>query len=729
MIRNCAFFFTFFIFSLSTALVAQDTGKFSIDIRRVKLHEDIDHQQDILCGKAPLRDKLLKSKFNTDLAFLLTDLFIRQTDDLQDFIETDKNTDHRIKVKYLTGLLLMLEKYDTGIKAGNVEPGQGIILFDVYKELLLANRKGASLLDIAIRQSLAVNQVFFGVNSIFYDNSSLKAIRLYMYKQFVAANPTKVLLSIEPYLEEPFSDTLIVASAKAYPMQFYDYAAATKTKLGQKIRQIKEPMVELLVKLADDKSGRLIFPFMSSIFKGRLSYDSVSEAAKNDVTYYKLLVKTQIDFVKDIQARDTPVLYLEIGKMIAKKAEEIFINEVNALHDENEEVRFKILRQLNFQELYYIIVTGEDVLYTSSYTGIYSRLMSAVPHNAGDSMLMQVRFDKFRKFIKMAAGYNRLDPFLASMPDSSAALLMLAFVRGLEKSTGLEDAVDVADSYSSIKDENMKEMLWDEIGSNFLLQKAVGNKHGEVIYDILSFLFSSADDSSAMLTSRFHMPPVYKLSFENLADPAGRVVQQVFFYGDKDGRESFVNFMSLYNNKTEWKVTKKENWVEIKSLIGKPVWIFANLPFENENGEDPDAKAQGLLSEYLSADSLYPTVVIHRGHSYHLKYTINQLPASAKIVVLGSCGGYQNLNAVLDICPEAHIISSKEVGTKIVNDPILKLMNESLRMGYGVDWIAIWNKLEKQFASGVAKERFGNYIPPHKNLGALFIKAYSNSMQ
>jgi hypothetical protein len=168
---------------------------------------------------------------------------------------------------------------------------------------------------------------------------------------------------------------------------------------------------------------------------------------------------------------------------------------------------------------------------------------------------------------------------------------------------------------------------------------------------------------------------------------------------------------------------------EAKSRIQYVVGDALHLPFENDNGDDPDAKAQRLLSEYLSADSLYPTVVIHRGHSYHLKYTVNQLPASAKIVVLGSCGGYQNLNAVLDICPEAHIISSKEVGTKIVNDPILKLMNESLRLGDGVDWIAIWNKLEKQFSSGVAKERFGNYIPPHKNLGALFIKAYSNSMQ
>jgi hypothetical protein len=52
---------------------------------------------------------------------------------------------------------------------------------------------------------------------------------------------------------------------------------------------------------------------------------------------------------------------------------------------------------------------------------------------------------------------------------------------------------------------------------------------------------------------------------------------------------------------------------------------------------------------------------------------------------------------------------------------------ESLRNGNGVDWIGMWKQLEGQFGNGIAKERFDNYIPPHKNLGALFIKAFNGS--
>ena len=52
---------------------------------------------------------------------------------------------------------------------------------------------------------------------------------------------------------------------------------------------------------------------------------------------------------------------------------------------------------------------------------------------------------------------------------------------------------------------------------------------------------------------------------------------------------------------------------------------------------------------------------IKRGHSYYLQETINRLPSTAKIVLLGSCGGYQKLNDILNICPTAQIISSKQV--------------------------------------------------------------------
>ncbi|MFN5421831.1 MAG: hypothetical protein ACK5AO_01070 [bacterium] len=721
------FIFVLLLFPICSFANHFDTGRVQIDIRRVKLHEDIDGLQKQIVSLGGGTQHLAAISKDQDLDLLYTDVYTRQLDLVQHEIEDNPSLDHRIKVKYLTGLTLMMKGFIESWQAGKIPAGQAVVLFSAYKQYMDADLEGNSILPLVLRFPYDVNRILIGDNTVFFENKGLRESRSILFKQFASDQPLMVLANIDPYLEEAFADSLIISSAHRFPEQFYNYAAAVGSSLGKKIRTIDDTLVSLIATISEDPSGRLIFPFMHSIMKGRISVDSVRLAITNDLNYYRLLIKTQSQYADDMRRTDTPVLHHELMLTIKKKAESLFINEINALHDEQDEIRFKILTPLTAEELYYIIVTGEEVLYTSSYVGVYNRLMARTPRSSGDDMLMRVRFDRFKKFIRMAAGYNKLDAFLSSMSADNAKMLMKAFVRGLEKNFDLEDAVDVADSYSSIKDVAIRKLVSDEIDSNLEVHRKNNNRRGETIYGILQLLFRSASDSAKQLSSRFKMPSAYRLPFTELSDPSGRVVQQVFFYGDKDGAESFANFMSSFRGRNEWKIDQHENWVEIRSLVGKPVSIFANLPLDNSKGDDPDAKAQSLLIEHLGAKGLKPSVVIHRGHSYHLKYTLGQLPASARIVVLGSCGSFQNLSSVLQICPDAHIVSSKEVGTKIVNEPVVRMIAESLRNGNGVDWISMWKQLEGQFGNGVAKERFDNYIPPHKNLGALFIKAFNSS--
>jgi len=182
----------------------------------------------------------------------------------------------------------------------------------------------------------------------------------------------------------------------------------------------------------------------------------------------------------------------------------------------------------------------------------------------------------------------------------------------------------------------------------------------------------------------------------------------------------------MFRGRSEWKVQTNEHWATITSAKGKSVWIFANRPLLGD--DDPDARAQARLNDYLIEKDLKPTIVIHRGHSYHLPYTLKQLAPSAKIVVLGSCGGYNNLNEVLTICEDAQIISSKQIGTKAVNEPILQAINNTLVAGRDIDWITIWRNLSSRFTNNASREKFDDYIPPYKNLGAIFIRAYRKSM-
>jgi hypothetical protein len=533
---------------------------------------------------------------------------------------------------------------------------------------------------------------------------------------------------MEKYHDVPFADSLVSAMARQYPNRFYDYAAAEMTNLGQLIRRSKDPLVRTITTLSERNSGRLLFPFLDEIVSGRMSIEDVEKEMADSIRYFRLMVNTQTAFMDRMRMRDTPIAALELPRMMKKKADEVFINQINALHDDPDAVRFKILEPLTPQELYYLIVLGEDIIYTSSYKGVYIRMMERMKIPAGDSLLMSVRFDRFKKFIKMAAGYNRLDHFLTTMPDSNAQRLMIAFARGLDKTGGLEEAVDVADSYGSITTPSVRTLIDREIAASRDRAERTDDRRSFVIYNILQTIFSSSTDSTIDVSSRLGIPPVYQVQHASLLDTGGRAVQLVFFYGDKDGKESFTNFMGLFTGKPDWAISRTKEWVEIRSVKGVKVHIFANLPLDNTKGDDPDAAAQHHLIEHLDSRGLAPTVVIHRGHSYHLKYTLEQLPASAKIVILGSCGGFHNLDDVLGISPEAHIISSKEVGTRAVNEPILRAINDDLRNGRDIRWASMWKSLSNQFLTPDAKERFDNYIPPHMNLGALFIKAYQKAM-
>lgn len=353
-------------------------------------------------------------------------------------------------------------------------------------------------------------------------------------------------------------------------------------------------------------------------------------------------------------------------------------------------------------------------------------------NNHGDSLLLSLHFDKYRKMIKMCAGFNTLDNFLASFPVSNdpdledpAVVLMKAFVKNLEKSDGLEDGVDVADSYASVA-ETLKpiadEMLRN-IQLNYERNKDAGNRRGIAIYNILNKLFLSADTSQKIdLTKELGIPPVYEVPFKSLINDSGRVIVQLFIYGDKDGIGVFPGLISMFSN-ANWKIDgSNPQWVSISSAKGKPVTLFMNRPLPEETNED--AKAQEDLCKFLAVNNIIPTVTINRGHSYNAPYTIAQMSPASKIVFMGSCGGYRMIHDILEKAPDAHIIGTKQIADAPVNNPFLKLIMEKLRNGNDIEWIPFWKELGKL----VTDKIFEDYVPPHKNLGALFIKAYKKQM-
>jgi hypothetical protein len=343
---------------------------------------------------------------------------------------------------------------------------------------------------------------------------------------------------------------------------------------------------------------------------------------------------------------------------------------------------------------------------------------------------MTVSFDRFKKFIKISAGYNTLSKFLNSFPDPvHAEKLMIEFVSGLEKTTTLEDGVDVADSYASIAEsiKPLAEKMLENVKANYEKNVGRNNQRGIIIYDLLYKLFQSADSTlkpAIDLSKEFGIPPVYNVAYPSLVNEKGNVTMQVFFYGDKDGQTSYERFIAQMRSGAWKKTEDAKHWISFTSVKGNLV-IYANKWTDDEKQPGELEKGQEALANYLEEKEIMPTVIVHRGHSYWVSGTIERITPAAKIVLLGSCGGYNVIHDVLKHSPDAHIVASKQTGKLYINEPFFKLLNEKLTSGSNIEWIPFWAEFKAQAGK---IEGFEDYIPPYKNLGALFIKAYNSKM-
>ena len=729
-------------FTCCLFLILFDAAAFSdttnIPIGRRSRHDDIRNEQlniDKLDGKF---DGLVRASEDENINLLITDALYRKPNELRQWIETN-NTQlptNNDKVRFLRNIAEVLNYFKISRKQNEIKTTDLPLLLATFEQILKAKVSRQTILPILNAAPYLVAKLNTRIFAEDNDRDSAEAI---VYVKYAGLNPDKILQTIAPFAKETFADSLVVLACKLNPVQFYNYAQSDKSTVGKLIHRNTNNMVKQVAALSKTENALFYFPFLDDLLSERQSIDSIKKYVSggdkgyDSVGYFKLLVKTATAYSKRMAKPfyDTAIAYYGANgllKTLQKKALQHFISPINNLHEENNlAIRMRAIQSLSPSDLYYMMVMGENDIYTSSYKHSFGRLLQIMgPKPKGDSLLLAVNFNQFRKFIKMAANYNQLDTFLKTMPPERSEQLMKAFVANLENN--LEGAVDVADSYSSISDNALQQAMLQNVIDNEEAAIAAKNGKAQVIYGLLKTIFLSLKDNSVDLSAQIGIPPIYEVSDKYIRNEKGKLVEQVFFYGDKDGKLFYPSFRNSFSAK-EWKVTEKKEWMEAVSLKGD-VMVFANRPLDNDANLDDSAQIH--LAKYLEEQNLKPAVIVHRGHSYWLDRTMSRMPGDAKIVLLGSCGGYQNLNEILEINPDAHIISTKEIGTGDINRPILTYINQVFAANENLSWPKMWQSLTGIFSKDPSKsirDSWDDYIPPYKNLGAIFLKAYNKNMQ
>lgn len=399
------------------------------------------------------------------------------------------------------------------------------------------------------------------------------------------------------------------------------------------------------------------------------------------------------------------------------------IRAINDLHESPDNIRFKSVENSSPVEMYTMLSYGGDEVFTSTFRKMFTQLLIKLEQEkiGGYELLEQVGHSKSRVFIKECAGYGKLDDFLETMSPAQQKEVLVSVIKDLEKQGNkLEQASSAIDiiNYTE-KQPEIKKVLKDQIKQEY---DKVTSEDDKKIFGILGGF--SADNSADGWYSE--MKDKYKLDnidlssvdSEKLFNEKGVNVQEYFFYNDKDGKASFQSFLAQYENKSDWNVDKKEDFVKISSLAskGKKIEIYANYPEADEEGSTK-------VKEFLKKSGLEPSIIVHRGHSYHTASTINNgIQSTAKIVMLGSCGGYNNMSKVLEKSSNAHIISTKGEGTMMVNDPMFKELNRLILSGKDIEWSDFWATMEKKVGKD---DRFYDYVAPNKNASLIFLNAYN----
>jgi len=723
------------ILLFTPVLAAQDSV--IVPIYRQLFHDKINNEQLLLDKLDGKTDNHINLTHKAEVNQAVTEALIDEVNVMKTFIESNERiVTNNQKIKYLTYVEGLLKKFKKSYRSKDFNPVNTPKLVEAFKKIMIADIDSFSMAPVIEKLPYASGKI---LTEIFTENAGIDESKKILYTKYCVLYPDKILLTLEPYVDEPFADSLIIKSCLLNPTAVYNMAQASDSKVGMLIHRQNNPMVKAIVELTKTPNALLYFPFLDDILKGKKTIENIKryigngEAGYDSVGYYKLLVQTEIDFYKRMTGplKDTPIAMFGangLREVLKNKAVQHFVTPINELHDlSNINMRMRATDSLSAIDLYYMMVMGENDLYTSSYKHSYQRLVQRLGKEPKtDSLLKSVHFDFFKKFIKMAANYNKLDNFLSYMPNNASENLMRNFIANLDNTGNLEDAIDVADSYSSITNKKLQNTILGYVMNNEQVCSEKNNTRGKTIYGLLKTIFLSADTTNKIdLTSLLGIPSVYEIENKQMQDDSGRIIQQVYWYGDKDGKTFFPAFINSFSQK-EWTITSNSEWYEIRSKKGN-VWIYANRPLDNDANLDDSAQIH--LNNYLYENNLHPLVIVHRGHSYWLPRTIKRMAGDAKIVVLGSCGGFKNLNDIIEVNPDAHIISTKEIGAGDINRPILNYLNQTFDAGKTLVWKNMWASLTKLFASDPnksIKESWESYVPPYKNLGAIFLKGYHN---
>jgi hypothetical protein len=416
------------------------------------------------------------------------------------------------------------------------------------------------------------------------------------------------------------------------------------------------------------------------------------------------------------------------------------VRKINNDHALRPELRFAPIKDFSVEETYKLLAHGleEAAGFPSTLKGLYARIEQfKIP---GDELIRRVNSDRIVPVATALVNNERFAGFLSSFSSDHlrTEFLQLLVLQPAKSSDAGAQGLAVSELFNSRLNPALTQILRDQIVALHSQQREGSELQG--IYGILSAVLAKRLGESPDPTMRELNTPAFvdlamkyvgylrdinemkSVKVEDLFQN-GIMVQRYIFRDDPrdknhDGWASFTSFMSRYEGQPGWRTERLGAVVHISSTApGKRIEIFANDPHAGDRGIDDTEKV-------LKARDAVPTFFAFRGHSYLGKEVLDRVNPQVRLVYLGSCGGFSEALTVLERCVSAQILSTRGEGTKVVNDPLLKKLNEAL-LALAPGGSLAWETFEKAIRAQIRDPRLASYVFPHKNSALVYIGGYT----
>lgn len=520
-------------------------------------------------------------------------------------------------------------------------------------------------------------------------------------------HPVEVMAQLDKFISQPYANEICMTVAKSAPLTVKNYLVKKDHKIHYFLKDSKDTAILTLYHI-DQELGNWTraYILLDKLVKQELTYAEANEICQDP----KQLIPQLIDIFKEDDYLGAYTVHKEL-----EYAALDFIRNLNI--SENTDHSFTAqLNELDAPTIYTYLVFGEQEIISNTFQKMYDRLALLTGNNFSP-LLDEMNYKYVDQFVRMAVHYGKESDFFAKLSDPTT--LFAKVFESLEKTekSEVESAVDAADIIVGMYDRNRLRDIQQIIRNEYERLETEKNDNGVITYGILASILAQrlGEGWSTYAAPYYKIPnlisiPIYTLFNDDLVN-----IQQYYFYNDRDGIYSYTNFRKQYERSNyNWEIKDLGAYIKITSKTGKSVEIYANKPERGEEGISS-------LENYLKANRLEPQIVVHRGLSTHTLKTFNRIPSSAKLVLDGSCGGFHIQSVALENAPGAHILCNRNIGTMYINDPMFMQISESIRQGKDIVWPNFWNEMEARLGTN---PYFKDYIPPHKNVAALILKAY-----